>query len=161
METQPKLEIERRFLLKGLPNEISLDDFDDTIRIWQYYLPNGVRLRYQSSNINGSKYFHTEKTPTDNPMVDIELDYEISELEYHETYNNANGNVKSIWKTRYIKYVGDLKYEIDVFHYQTLTIVEVELPSVDYPLTLPDFIQKNLLLEVTEMRQFKNINLAS
>lgn len=152
------LEIERRFLLKYVPDI----KYDRKLSITQYYMKAGYRLRSQTDKkYNEILFYKTFKEATDNPMVDKELDNIISAKEFNKLYKKENV-LRSISKERYIKYLNNdgLKIEIDNFNEIYLVIAEVELPTIDYDLILPDYIQDVLLLEVTEFRQFKNYNLA-
>jgi CYTH domain-containing protein len=72
------------------------------------------------------------------------------------------GNAKLLKKIRHVYVDGDLKWEVDLFmQAATLVIAEVEIPSEDHDLLIPDFITKKMLLEVTAMKQFGNRSLAN
>jgi CYTH domain-containing protein len=153
------LEIERRFLLKHVPDI----KYDKELLIVQYYMKDGYRLRSQSDyNTDKTIYYKTFKKATDNPMVDEEMDVEISVKEFNKLYKPKKV-LRSIVKDRNVKFLDKdgLKFEIDNFQDGlAVVIAEIEIPTIDYDLVLPDYIQKVLLLEVTEYRQFKNYNLA-
>ena len=95
-------------------------------------------------------------------MVDEENDIEISRKEFDKLYKPKKV-LKSIEKDRNVKFLDKdgLKFEIDNFQGGLVVVIaEIEIPTIEYDLVLPDYIQKVLLLEVTEHRQFKNYNLA-
>jgi len=62
-----------------------------------------------------------------------------------------------IEKTRHEITVGDVTWEVDEFHRPNrgLVLAEVELPSADFPVTLPDWIGA----EVTGQPQYYNQNM--
>ena len=62
-------------------------------------------------------------------------------------------------KTRYIVPLDDLKVEVDVFHGENegLVFAEIELPSEDYPFTLPDWLGS----EVTGDPRYYNAYISS
>ncbi len=153
------LEIERRFLLKHVPDI----KYDKELFIIQYYMKDGYRLRSQLDyDTDKTTYYQTFKKATDNPMVDEENDIEISRKEFDKLYKPKKV-LKSIEKDRNVKFLDKdgLKFEIDNFQGGLVVVIaEIEIPTIEYDLVLPDYIQKVLLLEVTEHRQFKNYNLA-
>jgi adenylate cyclase len=150
-------EIERKFLLRKIPINI---DWDFIYSIKQYYISD-YRMRIQTNTKNGEiKWFYTKKTATDNHMVYNEIEREVTYDEFWKYISNRESKI--VQKTRYVKYFGDdkLKVEVDDFIGMKLVVAEVELPSVDYNLLLPDFIIHNMLIEVTNYKEFKNKELA-
>lgn len=150
-------EIERKFLLKKVP---ILNDWDFIYDIKQYYV-NDYRIRIQTNTItNEIKWFYTKKTATDDPMVYREYEEEISYNDFWGYIHNRESSIVS--KRRYVKYFGDdnLKVEVDDFNGMKLVVAEVEIPSVNYQLVLPEYIHDNLLIEVTRYNEFKNKRLA-
>lgn len=154
-----KIEIERKFLLKKLP----IIAPDDKIIVHQYYLKtkNGwERARSYDSLKNGKIYVHTIKTPVDK-FSNIEEEKELTPSEFVSFIKKCEKNNSSfIRKMRYIYEVGDLKWEVDKFIDLSLIIAEIEIPSEDWDLVIPDFIEKIKLLEVTELKQFSNRSLS-
>jgi|LauGreDrversion4_2_1035121.scaffolds.fasta_scaffold54239_4 hypothetical protein len=157
------IEIERKFLLKAMPDLIPTD----IIKIDQFYFKNnkGVweRVRQYNSNVTGLKWIHTIKNRI-NELSNEEIEKEISKKEYDKfkTKCYANKlNARHIRKERWIYPDGNLKWEVDLFkdNYH-LIIAEIEIPSEDYNLVLPEFISKKSLLEVTGMKQFSNRSLS-
>jgi CYTH domain-containing protein len=156
------IEIERKFLLKSIPNKKP----SETIEIFQWYFKNdsGVWERARScySDIRGFYFVHTIKKSI-SPGINEEDEKEITSEQFNEFVNRCKlGQSRYISKQRQVFIDGELKWEVDVFnngHY--LIIAEVELPAIDYPITLPKFISETLLLEVTGMKQFGNKNLSN
>jgi len=116
------------------------------------------------SNISGIKWVHTIKTRISDSS-NIEEERDLSKDEFDDFVKRCKGskqNAKYITKQRRIYPDGDLKWEVDVFSQKCHIIVaEVEIPTEDYELAIPDFIQKKNLLEVTGMKQFSNRSLSN
>lgn len=157
------LEIERRFLLKKIPTE----KCDTALEITQCYLSpkddketERVRAvtKILSGNVVGDKWYHTIKTPTDGLGM-IETEKEISWEDYSLGKEHSD---RRISKTRYVfKHTSDkLYWEIDVFTSLNLVIAEIEIPSEDYVLVIPEWLRPYILMEITGMKQFSNSNLA-
>lgn len=158
------IEIERKFLLKGIPDKKP----SEIIKINQWYLKNeeGVweRIRSWNSNVNGKKWIHTIKTRISD-MSNIEEEKEVTEKEFIAFQRKCHSKInqgRSIIKERRIYIDGENKWEVDVFKSGCqLTIAEVEIPSEDYELVIPEFIEKKNLMEVTGLKQFSNRSLAN
>jgi CYTH domain-containing protein len=158
------IEIERKFLLKGIPEKKP----NEIIKINQWYLKNeeGVweRIRSWDSNLNGKKWIHTIKTRISD-MSNIEDEKEVSEKEFIAFQRKSHYKLnqgRSIIKERLIYIDGENKWEVDVFKSGCqLVIAEVEIPSEDYDLFIPEFIDKKNLMEVTGLKQFSNRSLAN
>ena len=159
-----KLEIERKFLLKSMPDI----DPTDVIKIEQYYNKNskGIweRARYCNSDINGIKYIHTIKRSIAKG-VNEEDEHLMNEEEFNIFKDKCLSSTESryIYKERWIYPHNDnLYWEVDIFksgHH--LIIAEIEIPDMSYNLNIPTFIKEKLLLEVTGMKQFSNRNLSN
>ncbi len=163
---EPIYEIERKFLLKSIPDGIKPIEI---IKIDQYYLKNlsGVweRARLCDSNVNGVKYVHTVKQ-TVAKGVNLEDEYLMTEAEFTKFRNVCLKSNRSryIAKERCIyPHTSDgLKWEVDIFNSgHHLIVAEIEIPRRRYPLVLPEFIDEKLLLEVTGLKQFSNKNLSN
>ena len=158
------IEIERKFLLKSIPDTEPVDK----IKITQYYYKNteGIweRAREMDSKLKGRKYVHTIKTRISD-MSNDEQERELTKLEFINFRRRCMkypGNSKLIKKIRHIYIDGELKWEVDLFQMAaTVVIAEVEMPSEEHDLQIPDFISKKMLLEVTSMKQFGNRSLAN
>lgn len=165
-----ELEIERRFLLRDIP----LANFEMKLDITQHYLSKKgdketERVRATTTTlldekgddnniIVNDKWVHTVKKPT-NGLGQDETEKDISWVEYSEGKEKAN---RSISKVRYIKeHTSDgLKWEIDSFSRMRLVIAEIEIPSEDYDLEIPEWLEPYVLMEITGKWQFSNSNLA-
>lgn len=157
------LEIERKFLLKSLP-EIQPDQ---VVEIHQFYFKNltGVweRARSWSSSNGDMKYIHTIKKSV-SKSANLEEEYFMTLKQFNafksKCYKTPNES-KYIKKTRHIYKDGNLKWEVDEFNsgYQ-LIIAEIEIPTEDYEVVLPDYIKDLVLIEVTGMKPFSNRSLS-
>ncbi len=158
-----KLEIERKFLLKSMPDI----EPSEIIKIDQYYLKNsnGVweRARSWNSNTNGVKYIHTVKKSI-SKGVNLEDEYFMTESEFKSFKKSCleSKDSKFLSKERWIYPNGDLLWEVDKFinnHY--LIIAEIEIPTKRFKIDIPNFIADKLLLEVTDFKQFSNRSLSN
>lgn len=157
------IEIERKFLLKAVPDLKPTE----VIKIKQWYLKvEGIweRARSMESSIYGIKWVHTIKTRISD-ISNLEEEYEMTKKDFDDFVKRCKSskqNAKYITKKRRIYPDGERKWEVDVFSQKCHIIVaEVEIPSEDYELEIPEFIQKKNLLEVTGMKQFSNRSLSN
>src|SRR5882672_10666875 len=153
-----ELEIERKFLLKSLP--FIKGGYGTHLEIIQYYCSlegePDFRIR-ESINMETGKVTYTK-------TVKIRLaagTYEETEGKIKESVFNKykESATKVIKKKRCIIKFGKLKWEIDVYDFK-LVVAEIEIPSMDYLLELPDYIKEVLIMEVTKFKQFSNKSLA-
>lgn len=158
-----KVEIERKFLLKAIPEK----EPDEIIRIDQWYWKNHgtwERVRECVSTINGTYYVHTIKK-TISKGVNMEDEKIIPYKEYQdflERCNTPGQESKFITKERWVYSMGQLKWEVDIFHSgHHLVVAEIEIPKKSFKVDIPDFIKDKLLLEVTGLKQFSNKNLSN
>jgi CYTH domain-containing protein len=156
------LEIERKFLLKRLPNEKP----HDIIKMDQWYLNvNGIyeRVRQRQWKSTGKiDWIHTIKEFVDE-MSNIEIEKFISIDEYHEFIKkckDSNSDARYIQKRRYLYKNGNDTWEVDEFLETSLIVAEIEIPNKEYEVIIPNHISDNLICEVTGMREFSNKNLS-
>jgi CYTH domain-containing protein len=160
-----KLEIERKFLLKSMPDiEVS-----EIIKIEQYYLKNsrGIweRARSCDSNVHGLSYIHTIKHNV-GKGINEEDEHFLSLEEFTKFRDRCLKSIESryIQKERWIypHPYSDLIWEVDIFRSgHHLIVAEIEIPTRSYRVILPEFIKEKLLLEVTGLKQFSNKNLSN
>ena len=157
------IEIERKFLLKAMPDVLPTE----VVKIDQFYYKNkeGVweRVRQWNSNLYGKKWIHTIKTKISD-FSNEEFEKDITKLEYEEFKKGCRenkSNSRYIKKERWIYPDGDLYWEVDIFKDKChIVIAEIEIPSEDYDLNIPEFISKKTLLEVTGQKLFSNRSLS-
>lgn len=157
------IEIERKFLLKAMPDVLPTE----VVKIDQFYFKNkeGVweRVRQWNSSLYGKKWVHTIKTKISD-FSNEEVEKDITKLEYEEFKKECRenkSNSRYIKKDRYIYPDGNLYWEVDIFKDKChIIIAEIEIPSEDYDLDIPEFISKKTLLEVSGQKQFSNRSLS-
>lgn len=159
-----KLEIERKFLLKAMPDK----EPSEIVKIDQWYWknPKGTweRARSWQSNINGLSWIHTIKKSV-SKGINLEDEKFLTKSEYDSFIKRCKSPVedaKFISKERWIYPDGDLKWEVDIFNNgHHLIVAEIEIPKKSFKVNIPDFIKDKLLMEVTDFKQFSNRNLSN
>jgi len=152
-----QLEIERRWLLFRAPDySKAIANYDIT----QHYGTDGLgpfRIRCQVSTPKGAEYFLTRKTPI-SPGIAHEVEKQISKSEFELFGEKCK---EWISKARFIFKNDDLNFEVDIFRRDVrLTIMEVELPSLEHPFEIPTFLQKCIIHEITGLESFSNHSIA-
>jgi CYTH domain-containing protein len=163
------LELERKFLLKYLPNV----NFSDRYKIEQYYSKQKDRDTYRVRKETYSdhvEYWKVKKVFLDDIFKNgnMEVSERITEEEFEYTIIDA---IKHIEKWRYIYYDGKYKWEIDDFTNIRLIMAEIEVIG-DHPqnykikeqellsIKTPKFISDVLIKEVSGDKSFSNYFLA-
>ena len=146
-------EIERKFLvsgagwtaLAGLPAAIRQAYLAQTDRV-------SVRVRIKG---NDSAFLTVKSAEAGMSRLEVETRIEVAEAE--ELLALRQGAL--IEKQRYPVPFGGLVWEVDVFAGENagLVIAEVELPSTDHPVELPDWVGA----EVTDDVRYYNASLAN
>lgn len=159
-----KLEIERKFLLKAMPDR----DPSEIVNIDQWYWKNkkGIweRARSWESNTKGLKWIHTIKK-TISKGVNIEDERDMSKEEFEQFVERCKlygEESRFISKERWIYPDGELYWEVDRFdsgHH--LIVAEIEIPKKSFKIKMPDFIREKFLIEVTGIKEFSNHNLSN
>jgi CYTH domain-containing protein len=157
------LEIERKYLLRDIPNRAP----DQRLEIKQYYCEDKKRKRNFRLR---ETIFWTDGGATKNILYFETTKQRISAGIYEEHEISLNKGAfddmmkyakSKIIKTRYIYKINKkLKWEVDVFSDMRLVVAEIEIPKMDYKFSIPKYIKDVLLMEVTEFEQFTNKNLA-
>lgn len=149
-----KLEIERKFLLKRVPET----KYSKVLHITQFYLKNGSRIRESRNEVNKPSgavdvtYYLTKKKKIAQGIYE-EDERKISETTYNRLVKNA---VSTINKSRYILKSGRLKWEIDRYNGIALVTAEIELNNLYAGFKMPKAVAKELIMDVTEFSQFTN-----
>lgn len=158
------LEIERVFLLRGLP---PLPERAEAHRIEQGYLEAGFptappeefaegRLRRWTRPDGRVERFHTTKRGSG--IVREEIERSIDEAEFARAWPRTGR--RRISKTRHRVPEGELIWEVDRFDDLPLVMAEVELPSVEHPLSIPAWLEGWIVREVSEDPRYRNSELA-
>lgn len=167
-----KIENERKLLLRRIPVESKW--YDRMYDIEQYYLEDDVRYRKYVDLTSGGifdrdiRYERLKKTSTNTSEARIEYTDEITKEEYEKGIEDA---VSYIHKGRYVidKQDEPYKIELDYFINIRLIVCEVEIvtdklseDTIDelYSVELPEIIQQQVIMEVSDFDEFKNKNLA-
>lgn len=146
-----KLEFERKYLLLKQP----VLKADVVYRVEQHYFGDD-RIRRTSTEGEPDVFYHTVKKNL-RPGVNSENEKKISRAEY---YNLLEKSKSFIIKYRHCYFIGDLKWEVDVFEDINLVVAEVEYPKEDYKIKIPKFIEDVMVMEVTKFREFSNKNIS-
>ncbi|AUS02899.1 CYTH domain protein [Vibrio phage 2.275.O._10N.286.54.E11] len=147
-------EIERKFL--PAPGAVIPFTSDNEEIIQMYIHEEGEDTVCRLRLIDGHKALITQKDKS------LDGGFSCNELESRIPYHiglvmyDACGNPPII-KERYRIPHGELTFEVDVFsdHNKGLVLIEIEMPSKDTVITLPDWVGE----EVTLDPRYKNVNL--
>lgn len=146
-----KLEFERKFLLLKKP----VLKADIVYRVEQHYFGD-ERIRRMSVEGEEDVFYHTIKKNL-RPGVNSENERIITRDEY---YNLLERSKVFVIKHRHCYFIGELKWEVDVFEDVNLVVAEVEYPKENYKLKIPKFIEDVTVMEVTKFKEFSNKNIA-
>jgi CHAD domain-containing protein/CYTH domain-containing protein len=149
------VEIERKFLLSAMPAQLGRMP---AAVIEQGYLPGEQiqeRIR-RSSGPSGTTCWRTVKLGAG--LVRQEFEEEMPESMFETLWPLTEG--RRVAKRRYRVTDGDLTWEVDDFTDRTLVLAEVELPSSDTEVAVPDWLVPFVVREVTDEPEYVNINLA-
>jgi CYTH domain-containing protein len=149
------LEIERKYLLRGLP---SLEGPVETAQILQGWLPgDAVRERLRRVDASGtSRFYRTIKVGAG--IARVELEDETDAELFDTLWPLTEG--RRVRKRRHKVHEGDRVWDIDEFLDRDLVLAEVELPSADATVELPEWLRPHVVREVTGDGEYKNENLA-
>lgn len=162
MQASENLEIERKYIIEIPPAEIMMAERCYTSsEILQIYLisPSGVTRRIRSRKYEScTRYFETSKIRIDR-LASHEYEREIEREEFEALAKERAEDSRPILKTRHtFDYLGRT-FEIDVYpEWEHSCIMEIELPSRDTEVTLPDFIR--VVVEVTGDKRYSNAAMA-
>ena len=151
-----KNEIERKWILRGVPNFMD-NPPDLSYIIYQFYAEDGWRYRCSINNTTYEReYCKTKKTPNGHGS-NLEVENLIEESAYNEASKISK---KSVTKTRNVYVYNGLKWEVDDFLSLKLVVMEVELDAIDQTIEIPQFLRDLVIYEVTGIKEFNNSNLS-
>ncbi len=148
-------EIERKFLLRSLPPRA---ESAPAAQLDQGYLP-GEKLIERVRRIKdarGERYLRTVKLGAG--ISRIEVEEPCSRFLFHKLWALTKG--RRVQKLRYAIEEGALTWEIDAFTDRTLFLAEVELPSEDTEVVIPDWLAPHVVRDVTDESTYVNARLA-
>lgn len=146
------MEIERKFLLHGLPPHAAVAE---SVRIEQGWLPGTLireRLRRTTSADGSSRCTRTIKVGASNARVELEepTDPALFAALWPLTVNAR------IRKRRHLVPDGALLWEVDVFLDRDLVLAEVELTHVDQLVVIPTWLAPFVVRDVTNEPAYLN-----
>jgi adenylate cyclase len=148
------LEIERKFLLSGMP---ALPEHAVAHRMEQGYLPEDRgRLRRATGPDGAPVCTLTFKTGVG--LVRGEEQRRIPEAEFLQQWPRTEG--RRLLKTRYKVEEAGFVWEIDRYDDLDLVLAEVELPAPDTAVTPPDWLRPHIVREVTDDPAYQNYEIA-
>lgn len=164
MHVAEKIEIERRFLLKWVPDQV-LEMAQ--LRIDQRYCiePDGSRIRVRKTTDplkpEGSKHsYHLTRKIRVSHGVCMEDEREILASEHEALVATAK---RWIRKARIVIPMPDgLKWEVDIFDrdHWSLAIAEIELPALDAKISIPGYLEDAIAMEVTGLDGLSNFSIS-
>ncbi len=156
--TEPNLEIERTYLLRGLP---PLPEGATSVCIEQGYLPDRNALpegRLRRTTHQDGRIEHTHTIKHGSGLIRAETERAISAEEFASRWPETIGQRLS--KTRFFVRDSGFVWEIDQFDDLDLTLAEVELHEASTTVQPPEWLAPYIVREVTEEKQFQNYELA-
>lgn len=149
------VEIERKYLLSALPREMQVVVVKE---IEQGYLPGKnlvERLRRVAAD-GEVRWFRTVKLGAG--LVRTELEEACAQSLFEAMWPSTEG--KRLTKRRHVVPEGALQWEVDEFTDRALVLAEIELPSADAIPSIPEWLAKYVVREVTDDPAYVNYNLA-
>ena len=149
-----QLEIERKYLLQSLPQ------FPATARSYRmdqgYFADEPGRVRRTRAPDGTVTYTHTVKKGVG--LVREEIERELTADEFESLWPRTAG--RRLTKTRTKVPEDDLVWEIDDYDALDLVVAEVELPTPDTKVAVPDWLAPHVIREVTGEPEYQNYELA-
>jgi adenylate cyclase len=149
------LEIERKYLLRGLPPRVRRAR---VVTVHQGWLGRGrepVRLRRVRE---GGRERWTRAVKRGLGLRRTEQEEILTRRCFRALWPGTQG--RRVRKRRYFIPQGALTWEIDEFLDFPLVVAEVELPAEDTEVTLPGWLLPWIVTEVTERPEYTNLQLA-
>lgn len=155
----PPREIERKYLLSSLPEHVR---GHLAIEIDQGYVPGErlhERLRRTKTPAGPTgelRWYRTIKLGKG--VSRIELDEETSREIFARMWSLTKG--RRVRKRRWKVPEGERTWEIDEFLDRELTLAEIELPTEDTEVVIPEWLAPHVVRDVTDEPDYVNLNLA-
>jgi CHAD domain-containing protein/CYTH domain-containing protein len=150
-------EIERKFLLRRMPR---LPNGAVRTDVAQGYLP-GERLQERVRRVRRAgeppRYYRTVKLGSGLSRTEVEEEADVAT--FRRLWPLTRG--RRVRKVRFRVPDGALTWEIDRFRGRDLVLAEIELPSEDYEVRIPDWLREHVERDVTGEDAYVNVNLAS
>lgn len=149
------LEVERKYLLRGLPPEAAAAR---SVEVRQGYLPGErlvERLRHER-DAAGDRYVRTVKVGRG--LARLELEEACDVALFDALWALTAG--RRLTKRRHYVADGRLTWEIDEFTDRALVLAEVELSSESHHAPIPGWLEPWIVREVTDEGEYVNARLA-
>lgn len=153
--TEPNIEIERKYLLSGMPPVAASAA---SVLIDQGYIA-GNQIRERVRRLRDGKaerYVRTIKLGKG--LARQEFEEETTQEIFEALWSVTAG--RRLQKRRHFVPVGDLTWEVDTFTDRELFLAELEIPAVDFAVKLPDWLEPFVVREVTADPRYGNHSLA-
>jgi CHAD domain-containing protein/CYTH domain-containing protein len=149
------LEIERKYLLRGLPERTR---GTEPLEVEQGYLPGALLRERLRRTRHAGEVTCWRSIKAGRGVTRIEVEEEIAEELFDQLWPLTEGS--RVVKRRYRIPEGGLVWEIDEFLERDLVLAEVELGAEDAEVIPPDWIRDQVVREVTGEAEFLNSTLA-
>jgi len=150
-----QVEIERKFLLNGLPERVKHETASELSQGW---IP-GTELQERVRRMrcpDGETFTRTLKFG--NGMRRTEIEEETTREVFDSLWPLTAG--RRVEKRRFAVPDGDLVWEVDEFGDRELVLAEIELPSEGTKVKVPEWLEPYVVREVTDEPEYVNLNLA-
>ena len=147
-------EIERKFLLKKFPK---IEGDYTEYRIKQWYTPSGLRYRLQVNTKNNEVSVYKTKKSNISKGVFQEDEEPISLKEFLKL---DLSKTKVLQKLRTVVEHEGFNFEIDRFEDHNLITLEVELDDINQKIPFPENIKKEIVKELTGLKEFSTFSLS-
>ena len=149
------VEMERKYLLHALPEQVATVRAVDVDQGW---LP-GSRLQERVRRVtgrDGTRFYRTVKFGRG--LSRLEVEEETTAEVFEQLWPLTES--RRVQKRRYYVTDGAFTWEVDEFLDRSLVLAEVELPSPDTDVPIPEWMAGVLDREVTGEAEYLNVNLA-
>jgi CYTH domain-containing protein len=162
-------EIERKYLLRCLPKELYCV-IQSKFKTMHGWLPGEIiqeRITYSGKS---SKFFRVIKTGKGLERIEAqeEIDIDLFTALWPLTKDKRISKIRHLADViYYLPNVGNktfpikLTWEIDDFFDRNLQLAEIEIPSADFVVVFPKWLEPYVVKEVTDDSAYLNINLAT
>lgn len=152
------IEIERKYLLKELP-KLVFDLAHKSLYIKQAWLPgDNLKVRIRESIVSDGEHNYFWGIKLGQGVSRTEIENCISPELFKDLWPHTD---RRIFKYRYhVNAENNLFWEVDQFLDRDLALAEIEMPTADYNVIIPDWLAPYIVREVTDEKEYNNIALA-
>lgn len=149
------MEVERKYLFTGVPDTLPPGRLQ---RLEQGYLPGKKLIERVRRAREGRAVKHYRTVKGGKGLARIEVEEQCTRSLFAALWPLTAG--RRVLKRRHLIPDGERVWAIDVFTDRALVLAEVELPSTETEVTVPEWLAPYVVREVTEERGFVNAVLA-